>query len=99
MRERHSLSCECQFLVGSCVFPGILRVPEISTCDDGVNIPVETGLPPFLVIVKRQTQHVRGHSLMKGFGYFSASFRVSLFTSHYVLDAHHTAQVKGMPAH
>jgi len=36
---------------------------------------------------------------MKGFGYFSASFRVSLFTSHYVLDAHHTAQVKGMPAH
>jgi hypothetical protein len=34
---------------------------------------------------------------MKGFGYFSASFRVSLFTSHYVLDAHHTAQVKGMP--
>ena len=46
MEERRSeLSCECQFLIGSYIFPEDLRDPESSTCTADVSIPVDSGRP------------------------------------------------------
>ena len=46
MEERRSeLSCECQFLIGSYIFPEDLRDPESSTCTADLSIPVDTGRP------------------------------------------------------
>lgn len=43
--RRRVLSCECQFLIGSYIFPEDLRDPESSTCPADLSIPVETGRP------------------------------------------------------
>lgn len=43
--RRRVLSCECQFLIGSYIFPEDLRDPESSTCTVDLSIPVETGRP------------------------------------------------------
>lgn len=49
MERRHSLiKLRVPVLDWQLHFPGVLRVPESSTCTDGVSIPVETGRPPFL---------------------------------------------------
>ena len=43
--RRRVLSCECQFLIGSYIFPEDLRDPESSTCPADFRIPVDTGRP------------------------------------------------------
>jgi hypothetical protein len=43
--RRRVLSCECQFLIGSYIFPEDLRDPESSTCTADFRIPVDTGRP------------------------------------------------------
>jgi len=43
--RRRVLSCECQFLIGSYIFPEDLRDPESSTCTVNLSIPVDTGRP------------------------------------------------------
>ena len=49
--RRRVLSCECQFVIGSYMFPEDLRDPESSTCPADFSIPVDAGRPPFLVEV------------------------------------------------
>src|SRR5262249_49393488 len=51
--RRRVLSCECQFLIGSYIFPEDLRDPESSTCTVDLSIPVETGRPPFCRMLKK----------------------------------------------
>jgi len=43
--RRSELSCECQFLIGSYIFPEDLRDPESSTCPADLSIPVDSGRP------------------------------------------------------
>jgi len=43
--RRRVLSCECQFLIGSYIFPEDLRDPESSTCPADLSIPVDAGRP------------------------------------------------------
>jgi len=46
MEERHSLiKLRVPVLDWQLHFPGVLRVPESSTCHGGIGIPVETGRP------------------------------------------------------
>ena len=54
--RRRVLSCECQFLIGSYIFPEDLRDPESSTCTVDLSIPVETGRPPFGQVVENDRQ-------------------------------------------
>ena len=63
MEERRSvLRCECQFLIGSYIFPEDLRDPESSTCPTDLSIPVDTGRPLSedrdASIVIRETQNM-----------------------------------------
>ena len=96
--RRRVLSCECQFLIGSYIFPEDLRDPESSTCPADFRIPVDTGRPPFLVNVIRESSFVKRklytHILC------SSAHTVIRFTLHeerLILDAHATASVKEMP--
>jgi hypothetical protein len=50
--RRRVLSCECQFVIGSYIFPEDLRDPESSTCPADVRIPVDTGRPPLFRLLK-----------------------------------------------
>jgi hypothetical protein len=45
--RRRVLSCECQFVIGSYMFPEDLRDPESSTCPAEFSIPVDAGGPHF----------------------------------------------------
>jgi len=51
MEERHSLiKLRVPVLDWQLHFPGVVRVPECSTCHGGIGIPVETGRPPYQVV-------------------------------------------------
>ena len=96
--RRRVLSCECQFLIGSYIFPEDLRDPESSTCPADFSIPVDAGRPPFLVNVIRESSFVKRklstHILSSS---AHTAIRFTLHEERRILDAHDTAPVKGMP--
>lgn len=96
--RRRVLSCECQFLIGSYIFPEDLRDPESSTCTADFSIPVETGRPPFLVNVIRESSFVKRqlyrHILRRS---AHTEIRFTLHEGRFILDVHDTAPVKEMP--
>jgi hypothetical protein len=96
--RRRVLSCECQFLIGSYIFPEDLRDPESSTCTADFSIPVETGRPPFLVNVIRESSFVKRqlyrHILRRS---AHTEIRFTLHEERLILDVHDTAPVKEMP--
>ena len=54
MERRHSLiKLRVPVLDWQLHFLGLLRVPESSTCDSDLSIPVETGRPPFPANVEK----------------------------------------------
>jgi len=56
MEERHSLiKLRVPVLDWQLHFPGVLRVPESSTCHGGIGIPVETGRPPSWFVVRKSS--------------------------------------------
>ena len=96
--RRRVLSCECQFLIGSYIFPEDLRDPESSTCTADFSIPVETGRPPFLVNVIRESSFVKRqlyrHILRRS---AHTEIRFTLHEERLIIDVHNTAPVKEMP--
>ena len=91
MEERRSvLSCECQFLIGSYMFPEDLRDPESSTCPADFSIPVDAGRP--------LSEHRDVSTVIREAQNMTRFLRDTLHVSRAtcVIDAHHTVQGKGM---
>ena len=94
-------------------FLGLLRVPESSTCDSDLSIPVETGRPPFRRMLKKAfgcvLASLRGSTYIPQYASPLRSLRPGQKTFLNILkdlrlgpqlftDDHHTVQIKGMPA-
>ena len=68
MEERHSLiKLRVPVLDWQLHFPGVLRVPESSTCHGGIGIPVETGRPLSMRMLKNQPRVVSGLRLLAAY--------------------------------
>ncbi|CAI4029788.1 hypothetical protein DNFV4_00206 [Nitrospira tepida] len=81
MRERHSLSCECQFLVGSCVCSS--RFNESPGARHASVASVSPSKPVAPSFVKRQPSHVIREACFPGVGPHSGFQSMTLYASHF----------------
>ena len=93
VEERRSyLSCECQFLIGSCIFPEFYESPRARHAPM-VSVPPSRPVAPFQLVI-RQPSFVKRKPQPPS----SCEVRFTIHKRRWLLGSHDTAQIKGMPA-